>query len=590
MVTYADRVWIKKYDKGVPATLSYPDVPLFTFLRDTAQRMPNHTALLTSTHLPVLGRVARRVTYAELDRWSDALAAGFVAMGLKKGQSVALMMPNSAQFVITFWAILKAGGIVSAANPTYPADKLQYQLDDCDAEMIVTLSLYYELIKSVQPKTKIKQVIVTNIKEYLHPAAKFLFTLAKERKDGHYVETLRDNDVWLPDVLKKHMGQKPQVTVTSEDLALFQYTGGTTGVSKAAMASHANLVANTLQQHAVLSVDNVPAGTEVFMGAIPFFHVFGMVAVLAFAVKIGATVVCVPNARDINDVLENIHTYKPTMFHGVPALYNAINQHPKVHEGKIDLQSIRICVSGSAPLPPSTKQEFERLSGGTVLEGFGMSETPTVTHVNPLKGENRTGSVGLPVPDTECRIVSLDDGKTEMPVGEPGELIMTGPQIMRGYYKMPTETANTLRELDGKKWVYSGDIARMDEDGYFYIIDRKKDMVLIGGFNVYPANVEKLLMEHPAVRDAGVAGIPHPEKPGQEALKAWVVKAEDRDVTEKEIIEFAQSRLARYEVPTRVEFVSELPKTTVLKVLRRELQRMEKEKTGQKDIPASVKQ
>lgn len=580
MVTYADRVWTQRYDKGVPTTLNYPDLPLFTFLRDTAQRMPNHTALLTSTHLPVLGRVARRISYAELDRWSDELAAGFVGMGLKKGQSVALMMPNSVQFVVTFWAILKAGGIVAAANPTYPADKLQYQLDDCDAELIVTLSLYYELIKSVQPRTKIKQVIVTNIKEYLHPAAKFLFTLAKERKDGHRVETLRDNDVWLQDIIKQNSGKKPEVTVTSDDLALFQYTGGTTGVSKAAMASHANLVANTLQQHAVLSVDNTPIGSEMFLGAIPFFHVFGMVAVLAFAVKIGATVVCVPNARDINDVLENIDTYKPTMFHGVPALYNAINQHPKVHAGQVNLKSIRICVSGSAPLPPSTKQEFERLSGGTVLEGFGMSETPTVTHVNPLKGENRTGSVGLPVPDTECRIVSLDDGKTDVAVGEPGELIMTGPQIMRGYYKMPTETANTLRELDGKKWVFSGDIARMDEDGYFYIIDRKKDMVLIGGFNVYPNQIEKVIKGHPAILEVAVAGIPHPTKQGQEALKAWVVAKPDEKVTEEELLVLCKQHLAPYEVPTRFAFIAELPKTAVGKTLRRELVRLEVESSG----------
>lgn len=577
MVTYSDRIWTKRYDAGVPAMLNYPSLPLFAFLRDTAQRMPNHTALLTSAHLPVVGRVARHISYVELDRWSDALASALVEMGLKKGQAVALMMPNSVQFVVSFWGVLKAGGVVAAANPTYPADKLQFQLDDCDAEIAITLSLFYNLVKSVQPKTKIKKVIVTNIKEYLPPLAKFLFTLAKERKDGHYVESVAQGDVMLQDLLKQHDGKKPDVTVTGDDLALFQYTGGTTGVPKAAMATHANLVANTLQQHAVLTVDNTPVNNEVFLGAIPFFHVFGMVAVLAFAGKIGAAVVCVPNARDIDDVLDNIHHYKPTMFHGVPALYNAINQHPRIKAGNVDLKSIRICVSGSAPLPPSTKQEFERISGGKVLEGFGMSETPTVTHVNPLNGENRTGSVGLPVPDTECRIVSLDDGKTDMPVGEPGELIMAGPQIMRGYYKMPTETANTLRELDGKMWVYSGDIARMDEDGYFYIIDRKKDMVLIGGYNVYPNQIEKVLKSHPAVLEVAVAGIPHPTKEGQEALKAWVVTKPDETVQETDLLALCKQHLAPYEVPTRFSFIAELPKTAVGKTLRRELVRLEVE-------------
>lgn len=577
MVTYAERPWTKRYDKGVPTSINYPEIALHDFLRQTAARVPNSTALITSAHLPVVGRKANRTTYAELDQQSDALAAALIDMGLKKGDRVALMMPNVAAFAIGFYAILKAGGVVAAANPTYPADKLQFQLDDCDAEIVICMSLFYNQLKEVQSQTKIKKVIVTSVKEYLPPLAKILFTIAREKKDGHRVEALQAGDVWLQDVLTKYAGRKPNVNVSPDDLALFQYTGGTTGVAKAAMATHRALVANTLQQNAFLSVDGVPGEKEIFLGAIPFFHVFGMVAVLSVAIKLGSCIVLVPNARDIGDVLDNIQHFKTTLFHGVPALYNAINNHPDVKSGKISLRSIRACLSGSAPLPPATKTEFEKLSGGTLLEGFGMSEAPTATHVNPLHGENRLGSIGIPLPDMDMRIVSLDDGVTDVPVGEIGELIMAGPQLMKGYHGMPTETANVLREHNGKIWLYTGDIAKMDNDGYFYIVDRKKDMALIGGYNVYPNNIEKILKDHPAVLEVGVAAVPHPEKQGQEALKAWIVVKPDAKVTEQELIDHCTKRLASYEVPRRFSFVEELPKTTVGKTLRRELIRMEME-------------
>ncbi|MDX1991518.1 MAG: long-chain fatty acid--CoA ligase [bacterium] len=575
MVTYAERPWTKKYDKGVPTTLTYPDIPLHDFLRESAKRVPNSVALVTSAKLPVLGRQAANMTYSELDYLSDALAACLVDMGLQKGEAVAIVMPNTAAFVISFYAILKAGGIVAATNPTYPADKMQYQIDDCDAKIVICMSLFYNLVKQIQPKTKVRHVIVANIKEYLPPVARVLFTLAREKKDGHYIETLQTNDRWFKDILTQYAGRKPSVSVQPDDVALFQYTGGTTGVSKAAMSTHRALVSNTLQQNAFLSVDGIPGNQEVFLGAIPMFHVFGMVAVLSAAIYMGSKIILVPNARDIADVLGAIDTFKPTLFHGVPALYNAINNHPDVLSGKVSIRSIRACVSGSAPLPPSTKAEFERLSGSKLLEGFGMSEAPTATHVNPVHGENRTGSIGLPLPDMDMRIVSLDDGETDVPVGEVGELLMAGPQLMKGYYKMPTETANSLREHQGKVWLYTGDIARMDDDGCFYIVDRKKDMALIGGFNVYPNTVEKVIKDHPAVLEVGVAAVPHPEKVGQESLKAWVVLQPDQKATEAEIIAHCERFLAPYEVPRRISFITELPKTVVGKTLRRELIQME---------------
>jgi long-chain acyl-CoA synthetase len=565
MTTYADRPWTKTYDTGVPKTLEpYPNITVQNFLQEAAKKSPNNTAIISSAHVPVLGRQVSTITYAELDRLSDSLAASLVDMGLKKGDCVALIMPNIAAFIISYYGILKAGGVVAATNPTYPPEKMQFQINDCNAQIVITMSLYYNLLKQIQPKTKVKTVIVTNVKEYLPPIAKLLFTLAKEKKDGHRVENLSSGDQWFQDVLTRYAGKKASIDIDPvKDLALFQYTGGTTGVSKAAMATHKALVANTLQMRAFLASSGRPGEEEVFLGAIPMFHVYGMVAVLNFAVNLGAKIVLVPNARDIADVLDNINTFKPTIFMGVPALYNAVNNHPDVVSGKVSLRSIRVCMSGSAPLPPATKREFESLSGGALREGFGMSEAPTATHCNPLKGENRTGSIGLPLPDMDMRIVSLDDSVTDMPIGEVGELAMAGPQIMVGYHGMPTETANVLREKDGKIWLYTGDIARMDEDGYFYIVDRKKDMALIGGFNVYPNNVEKVLMDHPAILEAGVAAIPHPDpdKQGQEALKAWIVLQTGKTASEKELVDHCLQHLARYEVPTRFAFVSSLPKT-----------------------------
>lgn len=581
VTTYQDKPWLQVYDSSVPHTLApYPNYPLHQFLIDSAQKYGDSVATLTSAHLPVIGRVKKTVTYRELNVLSDALAAALIDMGLQKGDRVAIIMPNCVQFVVAFYAILKAGGVVVAVNPTYPPRRLQEQLIDSGTTIAITMSLFYNGLKQIQAETGVKQVIVTNIKEYLPGLAKFLFTVAKEKKAGHRIKK-HPGDHWLQDVFTRYDGKKPKVDVSADDIAIFQYTGGTTGIPKAAMSTHAALVANTLQCKAWLAR---PDTQESFLAAIPLFHVFGMVAVMSFAVGLHAKMIMVPNPRDIDDVVENIHKYHPTLFMGVPALFNAINNHSGVIEEKYDLSSVYACISGSAPLPPATKRRFEELSGGVILEGFGLSETPTATHVNPVNGENRTGSIGLPLPDMEMRIVDLDEGMMDVPVGEVGELVIRGPQLMRGYYGMPTETANALRDgPDGQKWLYTGDIARMDEDGYFYIVDRKKDMALIGGFNVYPRTVEDTLMEHPAVREVGVVAVPHPDprKVGQEALKAWVVVQENANLTKEDLLMFAKQRLAPYEIPSRVEFVAELPRTTVGKILRRELARMEIESREQ---------
>ena len=575
MVTYADRPWINSYDVGLPSSLEFPDVPLHQFLKDTTARIPNHTALITPAAIPVLGRTSKSVTYAELDRASDALAAALIDLGLKKSDRVAIVMPNSVAFVISFFGILKAGGVVAATNPTYPAERMAHQINDCDAEFVLAMTLFYPLIKQIQPRTKVKTVIAANIKEYLPSLAKLLFTIAREKKDGHFLADVESGDYWLQDLLSKYQGQRSTVDVAPDDLAIFQYTGGTTGVSKAAMSKHRALVANMLQTEGFVDLLDSPAGEQVFLGAIPFFHVYGLVVVVSTSVYRGYSVVLVPNPRDIDDVLGNIETFRTTLFPGVPALYNAINNHPRVRSGEIDLSSLQLCLSGSAPLPLATKEEFERLSGSSVREGFGMSEAPTATHVNPIYKENRAGSIGLPLPEMDMRIVSLEDGDSDVPVGEIGELLMAGPNVMVGYHGMLDETQNVLREKDGKRWLYTGDIARMDEDGYFYIVDRKKDMALIGGYNVYPNAVENAISQHAAVLEVGVAAIPHPERPGQEALKAWIVLKPGQVVSAQDIIDFLEDKLAPYEIPRRIAFIEELPKTAVGKTLRRELVRME---------------
>jgi long-chain acyl-CoA synthetase len=407
---------------------------------------------------------------------------------------------------------------------------------------------------------------------------RLLFTLAREKKGGFRIEGgLKEGDIWFQDLLTQHKdAPRPKLEVSPDDTALFQYSGGTTGVSKGAVALHRNVVANVLQIKSWMT--GLYEGQEVLLMAIPLFHVYGMVAGMNFAMASGASMVMVPNPRDLKDVLENISKYKATIFPGVPAMYNAINNHPDVKAGKYELSSIKACISGSAALMRETKEEFEKLTGGKIFEAYGLSEAPTGTHGNPLLGINKTGSIGMPLPNMECRVVSLDDGETDLPQGEIGELLLHGPQVMKGYHNMPTETANSLRQdKDGKIWLYTGDIVRMDEDGYFYIVDRKKELIKPGGYQVWPREVEEVIAAHPKVLEVGVAGIPDPHR--GETVKAWVVLKPGESATEAELKAFCKERLAAYKVPTHYEFRAELPKTTVGKILRRELVRQHKEDT-----------
>jgi long-chain acyl-CoA synthetase len=558
-----DRPWLKHYDKGVPHTINYPAEPLFYFLEESARKFPNSPCTIFK---------GATITFKEMNALTDRIAAAVAGLGVKKGDRVGIFMPNTPQFVMVYFGILKAGGVVVATNPMYTPPEIEHQANDSGVEIMFVMSNFYKTIKTAQPKTKIKTMVVTNIKEALPPVLRVLFTLAKEKKGGFRV-TLEPGDIWLQDLLAKYKPEdRPKISISPDDTALFQYSGGTTGISKGAIAMHRNLVADTLEIKSWM-VDT-KEGTETLLMAIPLFHVYGMVAGMNFALASAASMVMVPNARDLHDVLENIKKFKPTVFPGVPTLYNALNNHPDVISGKYNLSSIKACLSGSAPLMRETKERWEALSGGKLFEGFGLSEAPTATHCNPLLGENRTGSIGLPLPDVDCRIISLDDGKTVLPVGEIGELVIKGPMVMKGYHNMPTETENTIR--DG--WLYTGDIARMDEDGYFYIVDRKKELIKPGGYQVWPREVEEAISANPKVVEAGVAGIPDPYR--GETVKAWIVLKPGVTMTEDEVKSWCKERLAAYKVPTHIEFRSELPKTTVGKILRRELVRQHKESTG----------
>jgi long-chain acyl-CoA synthetase len=556
MSIYDHKPWVANYEPGVPAELDVPDYPLFRMLEESAAKYPGNTALIFK---------GRKISYRELNEMTDAVAAALAANGFQKGDRAVTYMVNTPQFVISYYGILKAGGIVIATNPLYTARELEHQLSDCGAETVFVMSLYYDLLKSVQAggKTRVKRIIVANIKEYLPPHLRVLFTLAKEKSGGHRV-SLQPGDMWFQDFLAagKH-SPKPDTQVSSDDIALLQYTGGTTGLSKGAIATHRNLVANTHLIRAWLT--DTTEGKETWLTAIPLFHSFGMVVAMSFGVMAAGTLVLIPDPRDQDDLLSSINKYRPTIFPGVPALYVAINNNPDVAAGRYDIKSIRVCVSGSAPLLAETKQEFERLTGGKLVEGYGLTEAHVVTHANPIYGKNQTGSIGLPMPEVQCRIVDPEEGEQEMEAGQIGELVIKSPSIMHGYWQMPTETANTLRN----GWLYTGDIARMDDDGYFYIEDRKKDMIIAGGYNIYPREVEEVLATHPAVMEVAVAGVTDPKR--GETVKAWVVKREGDPTTEEEIVAWSKEQLARYKYPRLVEFRDNLPRTTVGKVLKREL-------------------
>ena len=555
-----EKPWYKNYDEGVPTHLDYPKVPLYRLLEDAAKKCPEKTC--TIFHDSV-------IQYHEMNELTDRLAGAIAALDVHKGDRVGILMPNIPQFVIAYFGILKAGGVVVAINPLYTPREIEYEVKDAGVKLMIVMSDYYDSIRNIQPRTSIRNIIVTHIND-LSPRFSGIFSkLDKENEIGIKVQ-LSERDFWLMELLKKHSPiERPKIEITDEDVAIFQYSGGTTGIPKGAIALHRNLIANSLEFREWMHIRK--DGNEVVLIAIPLFHVYGMVVGMCLAIASGASMVLISDPRDIDNILESIQKYSVTIYPGVPTMYVAINNHPDVIAGKYNLKTIKACISGSAPLMQETKIKFEQLTGGKLVEGYGLSEAPTATHCNPLYKKNPPGSIGLPLPDIDAKIISLEDEVTEVPPLEVGELVISGPLVFKEYHNMPTETEYTLRN----GWLYTGDIARMDEEGFFYILDRKKELIKPAGYQVWPREVEEIISAHPNVFEVGVAGVPDYYR--GETVKAWIVPKPGETLTEQEIKDWCKERLANYKIPTQIEFRQGLPKSNVGKILRRELVREHQE-------------
>jgi long-chain acyl-CoA synthetase len=559
MATYQEKPWLKSYEKGVPEFVKYEDLCMPELLDRSTQQFPNNTALIFQ---------GTTITFSVLKDMVDRFAACLTDFGVKKGDAVALLLPNTIPCVVAYYAILRIGGIVVMNNPLYSDVELEHQFNDSGSKVLVTLDALANRMVALRPKTKIKQIVWTCIGDYLSPVKRVLGRWLKKYPFGD-VNPAPDVYRWK-DCLAKYAPNPPKPKLSFDEIAMYQYTGGTTGVSKGVMLTHGNL-SKQIQQ-IVAWFPKFEKGKEIMLGALPYFHVFGLSTAMNLSVAQAWAQILVPRPQP-EPLLEAIAKFRPTFAPLVPTMYIGMLNHPGIKD--VDMSCIKGAFSGSAPLPVEVIHDFEKMTGAVIVEGFGMTETTPVTHINPFAGGARkVGSVGVPISDTECRIVDLEDGVKDMPIGERGELIVKGPQIMLGYKGKPEETANTLK--DG--WIYTGDIATMDEDGYCYIVDRKKDMIISGGYNVYPRDIDEVYYENPKVQEACSIGIPDAKR--GENVKLFIVLKEGETATQEEMIEYGKTKLAAYKLPTEVEFRKELPKTNVGKILRKELRAEELKKRG----------
>jgi len=554
--------YLDAQDEVLAYTRVLPRMPLRIPYHDTQGYLRHYT--------PDKGR---RISYAALEQLSNAFAAALLAQGVQKGERVALVVPNSPQSILAQIGAWKAGAIVAPINSLYTEHELEYVFNEIGVETVLVLTPFYAKIKAIQPRTQVRRVIATNIKEFLPPALRLLFTLAKEKKEGHRI-TLQPGDCWLSDLLRQHAdAPRPADLPLPQDPAILLFSGGTTGTPKAALGTHQALLMSAMQLHAYARTV-LHDWEDILTLVMPQFHVYGNMAMNCSLVARWPMAV-VPNPRDIDDLVNTIRKVRPACLHGVPTLFIALLNHPDVISGKAGINSMRLCWSAAAPLMAETKQRFEKITGGWLLEAYGMTETILAAVCCPIHGKYKEGSVGVPLPDVDVRIVDMDTGERELPLGEIGEIIIQAPQIMHGYWQRPTETANMIRSGPkggpGGRWVYTGDLGYMDEDGYLFIVDRKKDLIKTSGFQVWPREVEEVIATHPAVAEVSVAGVPD-ERQG-EVGKAWIVLRQGQQVTADEIRAYCRERLTGYKVPKYIEFRDRLPKTMVGKVLRRELVR-----------------
>ena len=561
--------WLEHYDAGVPATLEpYPDRTLLDYLTETAAEHPDRAALLFN---------GGKVSYGQLERLSDALAAGLVALGVRPRDRVALCLPNCPQFIIAEFGVWKAGAISCPFNPTYSDREMEEALAATGAETLIVLNRFYERLKAVQPRTSLRRVIPTNIKEYLPTALRLAYTFFKEKDEGERIE-VHAGDVSLADLLDRHHeSARPALDISPEDPAVILMSGGTTGAPKGVLGQHRGMVIAGLQLRAWLR-SAMDEWTDTMMLPLPLFHVFANIGVQSLALVNHNPISLIANARELRDVLKEIESVKPAFLVAVPTLLSGIMSHPLTRKGKVDFSSIKLCFCGASALMAETKKRFEEMTGGVIVEGYSLTEAQMAVLANPVMGEKKIGSVGMPLPDVEVRILDADDGRTRLPDGEVGEIVIRAPQLMQGYWRRPDETAEMLRTSEtGERLLYTGDLGYLDADGYVFIVDRKKDLIKTSGYQVWPREIEEVIASHPAVAEVAVAGLPDDVK--GEVAKAWIILRADATLSSVEIKSYCRERLAPYKVPTEYEFVPELPKSQVGKVLRRMLREQEIAKT-----------
>lgn len=539
--------WLKNYEEGVPAHLSYPQIPLPALWQETAASFSENISLIFGE---------KKFTYRELKRNVDALTTALFSLGVKKGDRVGLLLPNCPPYVIGYYAILQAGGVVVNLNPLAVERELLFFLQDAQIKTVLTADYLYPRLSSIKKESYLENILVTSLRDW---GASSEFSAEKKMQI-----TLSPSQGIFPmeSLIEKYTYHPlPKIEVSPEDDAVLQYTGAITEGGKAVLLTHFNLVANTCQL--ISWAVRARRGKEIFFSVLPFFHVYGMAVAMNMPLCLAASLVILPRF-EVRQALKAIRRYQPTFFPGVPPMFVALSQEKEAE--KFHLSSLRVCYSGGAPLAIDVLEEFEKLTGARITEGYGLAEASPATHCNPIFGKRKLGSVGLPYPDTLAKIVDLETGEKVLPPGEVGELCLKGPQVMKGYWRRPEETALTIRN----GWLYTGDIARMDEEGYFYILDLKKDMIIAGGFNIYPKDIDQVLLEHPKIAEAVAVGIP--DRYRGQSIKVFVVLKPGQTASEEEILDFCRRNLAKYKVPTQIEFRTHLPKTHSPKILRRILQ------------------
>jgi len=553
------RPWHRFYEPAVPASIPFRDLTLPQWLERAVERHGDRTALVFHN-----GRISYRRLKDQVDRLATALAA----MGVGRGDRVAIQLPNMPQFVIAYYAIQTLGAVAAPTNPTYTPREIEHQWNDAGCVAAILWDVLYEgKVKAIRDRLPVREYVVASIPEYLPFPLNLLapFKLSRQRPPAVAKVTPEKGVHFFRHLIDAAPPQPPRPTLGMDDLSTLVYTGGTTGVSKGAALTHANLSCNLQQMRTWFA--QAEDGKEVVLSALPYYHSFGLTVCMNLAVGLGAANVLIINPRVTRDILKSIARHRVTLFPAAPAMFQAICNHPDV--ARFDLSSIRFCNSGSAPLSMDVLTRFEQLTGGKISEGYGLTETSPVTHCNPLYGTRKLGSIGVPLPNTDAKVVDAEVGQTEQAPSEVGELIIRGPQVMQGYWKKPAETAQMIR--DG--WLYTGDLCRMDEDGYCFIVGRKKDMILCSGFNVYPDEIDRVLMSHPDILEAATIGLPDAKR--GETVKSFVVVRPGATLTVDQVSAYARENLAPYKVPRTIEFRDSLPRSPLLKILRRELRAQE---------------